>query len=221
MVTISESENPELQEMEKNDANPSDRNESSSPTGDSVSKAKVGNILDKAVDILKRKTPALTDKELNPEFFLKLETRGSGDLPVEVIVPRRYLSSSKSGNEEESGLNVAELRGRFTRTGNGTDEFQGSSRSKPEREISCEDWRLRSFHDDKIDESQGESTAPFTKAESKSEGGSSKSNKGNMIAIQRQLLQLERQQTHLMSMLQVLSKNAFCCQKLPCSCPHK
>ncbi|PKI55864.1 hypothetical protein CRG98_023745 [Punica granatum] len=77
-----ESENPEPQEIsEKNDANPSVRKEpsgkDSSPTEDSASRAKAGNIPDKAVVLLKRKTPVLTDKELNPEFFQKLETRGS------------------------------------------------------------------------------------------------------------------------------------------------
>ncbi|KAK4768037.1 hypothetical protein SAY87_003178 [Trapa incisa] len=151
-----ESENHELQEMEN---------------GVADHKTKEGSMLDKTVDILKKKVPALTDKELNPEFFQKLETRSSGDLPVEVIVPRRFLNSSTSGNGEESGLNVAE-------------------------------WRLRSFHDDKIEETRGESTATLAKAESQSEGGPSNRTKGNLIAIQRQLLQLERQQSHFMSMVQ-------------------
>lgn len=46
---------------------------------------KASNISDKAAGILKKKAPALTDKELNPEFFQRLETRGSDDLPVEVV----------------------------------------------------------------------------------------------------------------------------------------
>ncbi|XP_031403642.1 microtubule-associated protein TORTIFOLIA1-like [Punica granatum] len=205
-----ESENPEPQEIsEKNDANPSVRKEpsgkDSSPTEDSASRAKAGNIPDKAVVLLKRKTPVLTDKELNPEFFQKLETRGSGDLPVEVVVPRRYLNSSNTGNEEGSGPNVAELRGRFNRMGNNSNELQGSSMGKyhgMERGMNGKDWRLRAFDEDKVDANQRESTAALPKAECQSEGGSFSSNRGNWIAIQRQLLQLERQQTHLMSMLQ-------------------
>lgn len=233
MVIISESKNPESQEMsEKNIANPSDSKESSgkdsskgsSPTGDPVSKAKSGNIPDKAAVILKKKAPALTDKELNPEFFQKLETRGSGDLPVEVVVPRRYLNSSNSGNEGEPGVNVAELKGRFSRMGNNSEELQGSSMSKyrsMERGINGKEWRLRSSDDDKIDASQRESTAAFAKTECQPEGGSFSSNKGNWIAIQRQLLQLERQQAHLLSMLQVWSKSLLSHQKLHCSYLHK
>ncbi|KAJ0846889.1 putative MT-associated protein TORTIFOLIA1/SPIRAL2 [Helianthus annuus] len=103
------------------------------------------NIPEKAVGILKKKAPALCDKELNPEFFQRLEKRVSGE--VEVVVPRRVAKSSKEQNGQESGLNV-------------TDTDDGSQR----------------------------------------EG--SRSNKGNWLAIQRQLLQLERQQAHLMNMLQ-------------------
>jgi len=68
----------------------------SSPTSDPASKAKSGGIFEKAVVMLKKKAPAFTDKELNPEFFHNLETRGSDDLPVEVVVPRRCLGSSNS-----------------------------------------------------------------------------------------------------------------------------
>lgn len=232
LVIISECENPEPQEVsEKNQANPSDGKEfsgkdsskGSSPSENSVSKAKSGNIPDKAVVILKKKAPVLTDKELNPEFFQKLETRGSGDLPVEVVVPRRYLNFSNSGNGVESGLNVAELRGRFNRMGNNSEELQGSSMSKyrsMDRGINGKEWRLRSFDDDNIDVNPRESTAAFGKTECQSEGGSFSSNKGNWIAIQRQLLQLERQQAHLMSMLQVWSKNQLSHQKLHFSYLH-
>lgn len=73
----------------------------SSPIGsDTLAKGKGSNILEKAAVILKKKAPSLTDKELNPEFFQKLETRSSDDLPVEVVLPRRCLQSSHSQREE-------------------------------------------------------------------------------------------------------------------------
>ncbi|KAM0040291.1 putative MT-associated protein TORTIFOLIA1/SPIRAL2 [Helianthus debilis subsp. tardiflorus] len=111
------------------------------------------NIPEKAVGILKKKAPALCDKELNPEFFQRLEKRVSGE--VEVVVPRRVAKASNEQNGQESGLN-----------------------SGPSRRREVED----------------------TDDGSQREG--SRSNKGNWLAIQRQLLQLERQQAHLMNMLQ-------------------
>lgn len=207
----------------------------SSPTSDPASKTKSGGILEKAVVILKKKAPAFTDKELNPEFFHNLETRGSGDLPVEVAVPRRCLGSSNSNNEEESEPNDPESRGRSNRIGNiQSDDFHGSFNSKyhnvergtaavyskqrdhddlardkwPEERINGKDSRMRAFDgDDRIDISQRESSSNrvgFSKTDGQSEG-SFINNKGNWLAIQRQLLQLERQQAHLMNMLQVYS----------------
>ncbi|KAL0353623.1 UNVERIFIED_CONTAM: Microtubule-associated protein TORTIFOLIA1 [Sesamum angustifolium] len=130
----------------------SEKNSSSgSPPTDSNTKGKGNNISDEAVGILRKKVPpALTDKELNPEFFHKLETRGSGDLPVEVVVPRRYANPSDSQNEEDPDSND-------------TDPI------------------MQIF----LNESDG-----------------LVNNKGNWLAIQRQLSQLERQQDHLMNMLQ-------------------
>ncbi|KAF4353576.1 hypothetical protein G4B88_013065 [Cannabis sativa] len=91
---------------------------------------KGGSIPDKAVVILKKKAPVLTDKDLNPEFFHKLETR-CGDLPVEVVVPRRYPNSSNSNNEEESEQNNTDAKGRLNRIGNvHSDDFHGSFNSK-------------------------------------------------------------------------------------------
>ncbi|KAK3189166.1 hypothetical protein Dsin_028727 [Dipteronia sinensis] len=78
---------------------------------DSLSKGKGGSIPDKAVVILKKKTPALTDKEPNPLFFQKLQMRGSGDLLVEVAVPHRCLNSSNPNNEEELGPDDSDSRG--------------------------------------------------------------------------------------------------------------
>ncbi|XVF34037.1 hypothetical protein REPUB_Repub18cG0022600 [Reevesia pubescens] len=192
-----------------------------SPTSDSVSKGKGGSISDKTVVILKKKAPALTDKELNPEFFQKLETRGSGDLPVEVVVPRRYLNSSNSKNEEDLESNDPDSRRSLNGVGkNQADDFHASSCCKnhniergaagmqdkwPEDKINGKDLRTRAFDaDDNTDVNQREPSGNrlgFSKVDGQSEG-SFISNKGNWLAIQRQLLQLERQQAHLMNMLQ-------------------
>lgn len=172
----------------------------------------------------------LTDKELNPEFFQKLENRGSGDLPVEVVVPRRYLGGSNSNNEEESEPSNTDSKGRLNRIGNvQSDDGHGTLNSKyrtidravgfnakqrdyddlgrPEDRVNGKDLRMRPTNsDDRFDINQRESSsnrAGFSKADGQSEG--SFNNKGNWLAIQRQLLQLERQQAHLMNMLQVLS----------------
>ncbi|XVE80350.1 hypothetical protein DITRI_Ditri14bG0132700 [Diplodiscus trichospermus] len=192
-----------------------------SPTSDTVSKGKGGSIPDKAVVILKKKAPALTDKVLNPEFFQKLETRGSGDLPVEVVVPRRYLVSSNSKSEGELEQNIPDTRRRSYSMGNSqADDFHASSTSKnrniergaagvqdkwPEEKINGKELRAGAFDaHDGIDvngrEPSGNRLA-FSKMDGQSEG-SFISNKGNSLAIQRQLLQLERQQAHLMNMLQ-------------------
>ncbi|KAF5478873.1 hypothetical protein F2P56_005400 [Juglans regia] len=202
------------------------------PELDSVSKAKGGSISERAVVILKKKAPALTDKDLNLEFFHKLETRGSGDLPVEVVVPRRYVSSSNANNEEEPDPNETKLKGRSNRIENTqSDDFHGSFNSKfrniervtasayskqrghddiardkwPEERVNGKEPRMRAFDgDDRIDTNQRESSGNrvgFSKTDAQSEG-SFINNKGSWLAIQRQLLQLERQQAHLMNMLQ-------------------
>lgn len=130
------------------------------------------NIPEKAVGILKKKAPALSDKELNPEFFQRLERRVSGE--VEVVVPRRFVKSSNEQNGEESGLNDTDVGSQSK------ENFQ-----KLDRGIGGPS-RRREF-EDVNDPSQREGF---------------RSNKGNWLAIQRQLLQLERQQAHLMNMLQ-------------------
>lgn len=233
-----ESENPESIEMlDKNDLknmNPCEKKEpslkdssnSTSPTVDS--KAKGSSIQDKAVVILKKKAPAITDKDLNPEFFQKLETQGSTDLPVEVVVPRRYLNSSNGNKEDGPGANGIDAKGRMNRSG--SNQLEGSSneryrnfdrgmasmysKQRDDDEFACDGWpddrineqdsRMRALDDDKIEMSQRESYSDrpaFARPDGQSEG-SMVSNKGNWIGIQRQLLQLERQQAHLMSMLQ-------------------
>ncbi|GLT83521.1 hypothetical protein SLE2022_018070 [Rubroshorea leprosula] len=217
---------------EKNDLknpNPSERktdpsaknaSDGSSPTSDAASKGKSGSIPDNAVVILKKKAPALTDKELNPEFFQKLETRDSGDLPVEVVVPRRYLNSSNSKKEEESQTNDSDSRRRSNGIGsNQSEDLQGSLSSRyhnreresaglqdkwPEGKANGKDPRIRAVDDDRVDVNQRESSGNrlgFSKMDGQSEA-SFISNKGNWLAIQRQLLHLERQQVHLTNMLQ-------------------
>lgn len=233
-----ESENPEsIETLDKNDRkkmNPCEKKEpslkdssnSTSPTVDS--KAKGSSIQDKAVVILKKKAPAITDKDLNPEFFQKLETQGSTDLPVEVVVPRRYLNSSNGNKEDGPGANGIDAKGRMNRSG--SNQLEGSSneryrnfdrgmasmysKQRDDDEFACDGWpddrineqdsRMRALDDDKIEMSQRESYSDrpaFARPDGQSEG-SMVSNKGNWIGIQRQLLQLERQQAHLMSMLQ-------------------
>ncbi|KZV56416.1 hypothetical protein F511_00413 [Dorcoceras hygrometricum] len=188
-------------------ADPSDRNDSLfnkgseysakdsssglSPT-DFSSKGKGNNISDKTVGILKKKAPALTDKELNPEFFQNLETRGSGELPVEVIVPRGCIKVSDSQKEEEPesydtdlngnarlNLQAGDVRGKYDSMERGIVAERGSSSNQRE---------------------SSNSYPEFSRTQGQSEGFMS--TKGNWLVIQRQLLQLERQQAHLMNMLQ-------------------
>ncbi|KAG5255161.1 microtubule-associated protein [Salix suchowensis] len=210
-------ERNEQAELSDKNLNPNDRRKDSSakdasngtsPTKDSASNSKGGGIPDKAVLILKKKTHALTDKDLNLEFFQKLEKRGSGDLPVEVVVPRRCLNASNLNNEEESEPNDSKSRGRPNCTGNShSDDAHGAFNNKfrnIERGITEKDLRTKTFDDERIDINHRESSgsrAGFSKSDGQSEG-SFINNKGNWLAIQRQLLQLERRQAHLMNMLQ-------------------
>uniref|UniRef100_A0A2P2KL97 Microtubule-associated protein TORTIFOLIA1-like n=1 Tax=Rhizophora mucronata TaxID=61149 RepID=A0A2P2KL97_RHIMU len=190
--------NPDHSDRET-DSSVRDLTSDPSPTKDSVPKSKSASIPDKAVVILKKKAPALTDKELNPEFFQKFETRGSGDLPVEVVVPRRCLHSSNMNNQEES--EDSESRRRSNLMGNSqADDLESFSK----RGAAGKDSRTRVFYDERIDANYRESPGShvgFPKSDEQSEG-STMNNKGNWLAIQRQLLLLERQQVNLMKMLQ-------------------
>ncbi|KAF5730567.1 microtubule-associated protein TORTIFOLIA1 [Tripterygium wilfordii] len=179
-------------------------------TSESASKERGGGIPDKAVVILKKKPPVLSDKELNPEFFQKLETRGSGDFPVEVAVPRRFLISSKDGDKLEDihgSLNTKYCNTEKGIVGANSKqvEFDDILRDKwPDDRINAKDSRARVSDDDRTDINQQESSgnhAGFSKTDVQSES-SFISNKGNWLAIQRQLLLLERQQAHLMNVLQ-------------------
>nr|GEX08302.1 microtubule-associated protein TORTIFOLIA1-like [Tanacetum cinerariifolium] len=130
------------------------------------------NVPEKAVGILKKKAPALSDKELNPEFFQRIERRVSGE--VEVVVPRRFVKSSNEQNGDDSGLNDTDGGSQSKENYQKVDRGVGGLSRR--REI-----------DDMNDPNQREGF---------------RGNKGNWLAIQRQLLQLERQQSHLMNMLQ-------------------
>ncbi|XP_021892931.1 microtubule-associated protein TORTIFOLIA1-like [Carica papaya] len=219
---------PGTAELSENNTKNSNAGERAEQLTKDSSEGKGGGIPEKAVVILKKKAPALSDKELNPEFFQKLETRGSGDLPVEVIVPRRCQNSSNSNNESES--NGSDSRGRSNRIGNIQAEDPGSLNTKfrnieristglyskqrdhgdfvrdkwPEDRVNGKDPRTRASDDDRTDVNQRESSGNRV-ALSKTDGqpeGAFVNNKGSWLAIQRQLLQLERQQAHLMDMLQ-------------------
>ena len=173
----------------KIDPSAKDSSDNLSPKSDSVSKGKGGSIPDKAVVILKKKAPALTDKELNPEFFQKIETRGSGDLPVEVVVPRRYINSSNSKNEEVSEPKDPDSQRRSNGIGNSQDDdLHASSSSKsriiqrvvtglhdkcPEKKINGKDFRRAFDGDDKVDVNPREPSGNrlgFSRADGQSEG---------------------------------------------------
>lgn len=171
-----------------------------SPTTDTVSKAKGDNILDRTAVMLKKKAPALSDKELNPEFFQKLETRGSG--AVEVVVARRRLKSSDSHSEDEvetSDTDARKSKENCEQDVGSLNSIRGAERGNGTATI-C---RQPDF-DDQGDTNQRKTSANrvgISKTDGQSDGFMN--NKGNWLAIQRQLLQLERQQAHLMNMLQV------------------
>jgi hypothetical protein len=215
----------------KTDPSVKDLSTSSSNT-DSNSKAKAASISEKAVVILKKKPPVLNDKVLNPEFFQNLERRDLDDLPVEVVVPRKCLNSSSSNNDEESKATAKDSNERTNATGNvPNDGFHGSVNNKyhglergndgNSRQRNYEDFaqdryyerrmnakELRTKANDTIDRSENDqrdgsaNISGFSRADGQSEVPFS-NNRGNLLAIQRQLTQLERQQVHLMNMLQV------------------
>ncbi|KAF6162917.1 hypothetical protein GIB67_021066 [Kingdonia uniflora] len=195
-----------------------------SPTSDSLSKSRGASISDRTVGILKKKVPNLSDKELNPDFFQKLEKRVSDDLPVEVVVPRRCLNSSHSQGEEELDQSHKDFGGRSSVSGNaeldalhgsvdvqyhnmdrGIDEFARDKWTE-QRVFRGRDSKIRAYNaSDRVDVNQRDTSSTrsgFSRSDDHVEGSSFINNKGNWLAIQRQLSQLERQQAHLMNMLQ-------------------
>uniref|UniRef100_A0A1J3IS96 Microtubule-associated protein TORTIFOLIA1 n=1 Tax=Noccaea caerulescens TaxID=107243 RepID=A0A1J3IS96_NOCCA len=157
---------------------------------DSASEGK-GGLPEKAVVMLKKKAPALSDKDFNPEFFQRLERRQS----VEVVVPRR----GKNNDEEESELNAVGSSNRLK-------NIQADDHGFPDSKIhNLNSASNRQVGDDKAGVGNGKEPprnhATISNTDNQSEG-SFTSNRGNWSAIQRQLLQLERQQSNLMNMLQ-------------------
>ncbi|KAH0926304.1 hypothetical protein HID58_018560 [Brassica napus] len=133
--------------------------------------------ISKAVLILRKKAPRLTGKDLNPEFFQKLEKGGSGDMPVEVILPSRQKNSSNSNTEDESDANASVSR----------------SRPKGLCRLAGAHPKQRHF---------GDFARAFEADESEVIQAEASESRGNWPPLQRQLLHLERQQTHIMNMLQ-------------------
>ncbi|KAH0879216.1 hypothetical protein HID58_066610 [Brassica napus] len=134
--------------------------------------------ISKAVLILRKKAPRLTGKDLNPEFFQKLEKGDSGDMPVEVILPSRQKNSSNSNTEDESDANASVSRSRPK----GLCRIAGAH----PKQQHFGDF-ARAFEADETEVIQAEASSE---------------SRGDWPPLQRQLLHLERQQTHIMNMLQ-------------------
>ncbi|KAL9232364.1 hypothetical protein vseg_007485 [Gypsophila vaccaria] len=170
-------------------------NDSSRPAvSDSAGKTKNGHLSDK---LFKKKLPGLTDKDVNPEFFQKLEKRGADELPVEIVVPRKCLNSSNS-NEGEESSNTEIKNSTATVSANAPSRQCDFAGYMPDRwvdgEMNGKDLRPRTSGA----EDRG---SALSKVDGQSDG-SLANGKGNWLSIQRQLLQLERQQANLMNMLQ-------------------
>jgi hypothetical protein len=218
-AVLSESSDLKKENSDERKTDPSVKDlPTSSSNTDSNSKAKAASNSEKAVVILKKKPPVLNDKVLNPEFFQNLEKRGSDDLPVEVVVPRRCLNSSSSNNEEESDASAKDLSERTNPVGNvPNDGFHravnnkyhglekgndGNSRQRNYEDFAHERYSERRMNSKELRTKANDTNEGFSRADGQSEVPLS-NNRGNLLAIQRQLTQLERQQVHLMNMLQV------------------
>uniref|UniRef100_A0ACD5UZZ8 Uncharacterized protein n=1 Tax=Avena sativa TaxID=4498 RepID=A0ACD5UZZ8_AVESA len=171
-------------------------------------KAKGSSIAEKAAVLLKKR-PTLTDRELNPEFFQKLETRTTDDLAVEVVVPRKTLQSHLQSEDDPEEADADPI-GPANSNGSADDEgsmtqvrassnFQ-SVRNKwaGQRGTRNKDAKARiSDVEDRCETSAKDSTPMTIPGD-----GPFINNKTNWLVIQKQLSQLERQQTSLMNMLQ-------------------
>ncbi|PIA27502.1 hypothetical protein AQUCO_07700050v1 [Aquilegia coerulea] len=190
------------------------------------------SISDKAVGILKKKTPTLSHKEVNPDFFQKLETKGSGDFPVEVAVSCRLLDSSNLDNEEKSNQNDTAFRGRSSQDetnglGYGhissiniydNTEKGGTGMFNKQRDVDDfsrdrwtelkasrrKDLTARAFDVNGTDVTTRDkpNACIMVPRTDDHAEGSFMENAGSWITIQRQLSQLERRQSLLMKMLQ-------------------
>ncbi|XP_047065915.1 TORTIFOLIA1-like protein 1 isoform X3 [Lolium rigidum] len=171
-------------------------------------KTKGSSIAEKAAVLLKKR-PTLNDRELNPEFFQKLETRTTDDLAVEVVVPRKTLQShlqSEDDPDEADGDPIgpansngsADDEGSLTQV-RASSNFQ-SVRNKwaGQRGNRNKDAKGRVSNAEDRCETSAKDTTPMTIPGD----GPFINNKTNWLVIQKQLSQLERQQTSLMNMLQ-------------------
>ncbi|KAI0529684.1 hypothetical protein KFK09_002238 [Dendrobium nobile] len=204
--------------------------DSSSTGGLPLSHLKCTSLLENAADLLKIKAPSLKDKELNPEFFQKLESRNSDDVPVEVVVPRKRPQSSHSKDGKEKNSADGDRRGdhgvpagcelnknleHSYRRYNTTERRLGAhgrqqnsdflARDKFSEQLRFRDSKLRGCDaSNRVEFNPGDSFASRSSI-SRTDGlveSSFMNNKVNWLGIQRQLSQLERQQAYLMNMLQ-------------------
>ncbi|PKA48681.1 Microtubule-associated protein TORTIFOLIA1 [Apostasia shenzhenica] len=206
--------------------------DSSPASSGSLSKGAGANISESAAILLIKKAPSLKDKELNPQFFQNLETRSSDDVPVEVVLPRKGPKSSHSQDEEELGTAeddsriASDLDQAAGREANENHENRGHVYQNIARRLGAQnkfqnldelvrekwtDQRGMRLRDSKLVTSDAEDKAFSQKdscgphasiLRSESHIETFMNNKGNWLAIQRQLSLLERQQAHLMNMLQ-------------------
>ncbi|KAI3986653.1 hypothetical protein MKX01_014191 [Papaver californicum] len=159
-------------------------------------KDNTNSISDKTVGAMMKKAHTFSDKELNPEFFQKFETN-SGDLS-EVVLPHRSHSSSISQSEEASEPNDTDHVCRLHHNGKRRDKWA------VQRSLRGKDANMRAYDvDNSVEASCREDSCSagvgFPRNETQIEGSNSKV---NWLSIQRQLSQMERQQAHLMNMLQ-------------------
>ncbi|GLJ31123.1 hypothetical protein SUGI_0623200 [Cryptomeria japonica] len=187
----------------------------------SLSNLQGGNISEKTAGFLKKKAPVLTDKELNPDFFQKLEKKGPDEWQVEVAVSRGRPPSAQSENgqieasaasQEGENLDVVGMQNTGD-TYNGldnTDDFSQDqwmerrslrNRDSKARNMELDDWNDLNQRD------TGGTRTNFLKAETYGDSQIT-SGKGNWVVIQRQLSQMERQQAMLMEMLQDFMGNS-------------
>lgn len=203
---------------------------SSSSDSDSVFKGNNTNIPEKAALLLKKKAPCLSDKELNPDFFQNLEKRSCDDLPVEVVLPRRFVQSSLSQSEGERLSNSCSVGtsnhdGAILQKSNHTN-FQNEGKQpvtynqlRHLDDFSWEKWseqkafkekhtKPKVYHGDDRTEVCQKDPSPVQQnvlTDVRTEA-TNISNKDNRLAIQRQLAQLQRQQACILKMLQVCAQ---------------
>lgn len=170
---------------------------------------KGSSIAEKAAVLLKKR-PTLTDRELNPEFFQKLEARKTDDLAVEVVVPRKtlqsHLRSEGDTEEDDDPVGPADSNGSAEDEANLT-QMRASSNFQNIRDKWAgqrgnrnKDTKARTADvEDRGEPSTKDSTAATMNIPGE---GPFINNKTNWLAIQRQLTHLERQQTSLVNMLQ-------------------